>query len=419
MRRFPLALVGMALLTAGPATAQLQDQFLIGDMPVEYEVTGLIDLRAASADAKENWADGGRGLLRFGSGDGDREVEADIADATLILDARLGFETSLFLQAQYEPDQHHPVDLVEGFLQYRPVSTSRWRPRIRAGVFFPPVSLEHESIGWTSPYTITPSAVNAWIGEEVRSTGVEGGLTYRLDADARVDTTLAAFVGNDPLGVLLTYRGWGVHDRKSGYFDDIAVPVQGRPRDLRPFLELDDNIGLHGGVTYADESWGEIGVFGYHNFADPRAARNGQGAWATKFANLGGRLFLPYEIEALGQIMAGTTEIFPDGQRDARIGVEFRAGYVMLSRPFGRDHRVSVRWDRFLLDDLNPGFAGRPPHDQEGNAFTAAYIYYPGDRHRLTFEVVYSEDQRPDRGQSGEPEQFDETLFQISYRYFF
>ena len=117
--------------------------------------------------------------------------------------------------------------------------------------------------------------------------------------------------------------------------------------------------------------------------------------------------------------MAGTTEILPGGQRAAQIGVEFRAGYVMLTRPFGRDHRVSVRWDRFLLDDMNPGFDNRLPHDQEGNAFTAAYIYYPGDQHRLTFEVVHSEDQRPDRVQSNEPEQFDETLFQVSYRYFF
>ena len=150
-----------ALGLATPASADLQGQFVIGETPIEYEFSGLVDLRAAYSDNKENWVDGGRDLPRYGSGDGEREFEADIADATLILDGRIGFETSVFLKAQYEPDQHHPIDLVEGFVQYRPVSTSRWRPRVRAGMFFPPISLEHDGIGWTSPYTITPSAINS------------------------------------------------------------------------------------------------------------------------------------------------------------------------------------------------------------------------------------------------------------------
>ena len=78
-------------------------------------------------------------------------------------------------------------------------------------------------------------------------------MAYRLSQEETLDATLAAFIGNDPLGILLNYRGWGVNDRKSGYFDDIAIPIQGQPRDLRPFLELDDNIGLHGGITYEHE----------------------------------------------------------------------------------------------------------------------------------------------------------------------
>src|SRR5258705_9405197 len=57
---------------------------------------------------------------------------------------------------------------------YRPVSTSAFRWSIKAGAFFPPISLENTEIGWTSPWTLTPSAINAWVGEELRTIGLEG-----------------------------------------------------------------------------------------------------------------------------------------------------------------------------------------------------------------------------------------------------
>ena len=56
----------------------------------------------------------------------------------------------------------------------RPVSWS-----VKAGAFFPTISLENDDLGWTSPYTLTPSAINSWIGEELRTIGSEAHAALR------------------------------------------------------------------------------------------------------------------------------------------------------------------------------------------------------------------------------------------------
>ena len=49
---------------------------------------------------------------------------------------------------------------------------------VKTGAFFPTISLENDDLGWTSPYTLTPSAINSWIGEELRTIGSEAILRY-------------------------------------------------------------------------------------------------------------------------------------------------------------------------------------------------------------------------------------------------
>ena len=45
---------------------------------------------------------------------------------------------------------------------------------------WPPVSLEHEGADWHVQDSITPSAINSWIGEEVRPVALEGTLAANL-----------------------------------------------------------------------------------------------------------------------------------------------------------------------------------------------------------------------------------------------
>jgi hypothetical protein len=52
-------------------------------------------------------------------------------------------------------------------------------------MYFPQPSRENVDPLWSSPYTITLSALNTWIGEEVRLTGLEAALVHRGDNGER------------------------------------------------------------------------------------------------------------------------------------------------------------------------------------------------------------------------------------------
>ena len=60
---------------------------------------------------------------------------------------------------------------------------------------------------------ITPSAINSWIGEEVKVVGVEGTATHPL-AGGRLSGTFGLFGFNDTAGTQLAFRGWALHDRR-------------------------------------------------------------------------------------------------------------------------------------------------------------------------------------------------------------
>jgi hypothetical protein len=122
-----------------------------------------------------------------------------------------------------EPEQRTFFDFLEAYLRYRPVSTTAWRWSVKAGAFFPPVSLENTELGWTSPWTLTPSAINTWVGEELRTIGTEGMLEWR--SEARTLAFMASIYGwNDPAGVLVADRGWALHDRVTGLIDRPREP---------------------------------------------------------------------------------------------------------------------------------------------------------------------------------------------------
>ena len=83
------------------------------------------------------------------------------------------------------------------------------------GAFFPPISLENDGIGWTSRWTLTPSAINSWVGEELRTIGAELRVEHRGDAGT-FSAQAALFGRNDPAGELLAARGWSMGDLTSG-----------------------------------------------------------------------------------------------------------------------------------------------------------------------------------------------------------
>lgn len=109
--------------------------------------------------------------------------------------------------------------------------------RLRAGEFWLPTSRENTDPLWTSKYTITYSALNAWIAQEVRPIGVDlqWSPTFYVTAGA------TAFRGNDTMGTLLSGRGWTLGNYLAVYNESLPTPA---PSLTRPFgADLDNKNG--------------------------------------------------------------------------------------------------------------------------------------------------------------------------------
>ena len=159
MRAYATRFIVSILFLALPGIARAQD----------LSVNGVVDLGLSIPSQTTPWLKGGFGKLDNGGGGGKSiaPVGQALADLRLDLDPSLG----VFATARFAPDQHAPFDVLEAYARYQPVSTANWLWSVKLGAFFPPISLENESVGWTSPWTVTPSAINSWVGDELRTIG--------------------------------------------------------------------------------------------------------------------------------------------------------------------------------------------------------------------------------------------------------
>src|SRR5258706_5585800 len=147
-------------------------------------VTALLDFRIAGAGGERSWLGGGFGKARFGGdaaggGDGLR-VQGRAVEADLVWQPQLSWSLGGTFAVTAQQGQEHPVDLSEAFLSWRRDPHGATRISGRLGLFWPPVSLEHSGPAWTVTETITPSAINSWIGEEVKVAGAEATASFAL-----------------------------------------------------------------------------------------------------------------------------------------------------------------------------------------------------------------------------------------------
>ncbi|MEO8277019.1 MAG: hypothetical protein ABI639_12460 [Thermoanaerobaculia bacterium] len=179
------------IVAASPAQAQ-----------PEGSLSALLDFRLVDSNARNGWLDEGLDKLRFV--DGER-----LKLGAGLLEARARFTPTLSGQVTVGAFDGlgEAIHATEAFLQYSPVPRSAWRMQARAGVFYPPISLENTGPGWSSPYTLSFSAIDSWIGEEVRTLGAEIELTdmgrFR-SSPHDFSFTAALFRFNDPAGAILS-----------------------------------------------------------------------------------------------------------------------------------------------------------------------------------------------------------------------
>ncbi|NOT13913.1 MAG: hypothetical protein HOP23_19195 [Methylococcaceae bacterium] len=341
----------------------------------------------------------------------------------MVLQGRL-WDWSGTATVKYAHGQENPVDLTEAFLQYRPVSTIPWRLGARIGMFFPPISLENTGIAWSSPYTLTSSAINSWVGEELKTFGGEAHLTHQLENGDRLGVFAAGLANNDTAGALLTWRGWSLHDYESTLHDSYPLPegigiqnVFRRQATLtRPYVEVDGRPGYYTGFSAERPDLFKFRGLYYDNRGNPDIVEKGQYAWHTYFWSLGFKAELPWDLTVIGQGMTGRTSMgrLRDEKRPFDVG--YWASSILLSKAFGV-HRVSLRYDQFGTDEND-----RLPQDdnrEHGYGFTANYNLTIAKHHQFNFEVNHINKDRSARAKLGQATNQEETLWQIAYRIFF
>jgi hypothetical protein len=329
----------LAALSAGPAAASDLRLFT----PDTLEVTG--DVRLVAVNGEKSWLNGGFGKLRPGS-DGEWKLQPQLGNADLIWQPQFTWSLSATVVGSLQGGQRTQAGLKQAYLTFRPMrSASGTAFSARAGLMWPPVSLEHEGADWHVEDSITPSAINSWIGEEVCPVAAEGTVTTAL-GDNRLRATAAIMAANDTAGTLLTFRGWALHDRTTLAFnrqplpplDDVIANYQAPY--THPLLDIPRGFAKRPGY-YAKLAWQppvpiRIELFRYDNRADPIDVTDDlEWGWRTRFNDLGLVADLGGGAELKGQAMQGTTRMgFADGGR-RWIDNRFRSAFLLFTRPVG------------------------------------------------------------------------------------
>jgi len=173
------------------STSDTGSQSSSTDILSKNVVTVLLDGRLAFANGERSFVHRGLGKTQFqGTSDGKYNFYAVPQEADLIWTPRFTDSLSASVSAAYQRHQENAVDLLEAFVSFLPQQKGSVGYSLRAGIMWPEISLEHTTGGaWSTVDVLTPSAINAWVGEEVKVLGLEG--TVRTS----VGDSMLAFTG--------------------------------------------------------------------------------------------------------------------------------------------------------------------------------------------------------------------------------
>lgn len=340
-------------------------------------VTGVALALVASAmpvRAADSIQISGFGLLRAASHNDGRPLGDDGGTAQLQLgidwrpSMTLGTHLHLLGRDDASGSKHGRVGIVEAYVEAK-LHPGPGRLRILAGAFFLPTSRENVDALWATPYTITPSALNSWLGEELRPIGVDFQYTVRnsLTAGATV------FRGNDTFGALPPARGWEMRDHW-------AVLGEHLPVDGTYFTSVSaENDGRLG--------WSARGRWNnqYANVQVTRVDNRGDALeygdlfnWGTRFDIASADLTMN-DWTVAAESGWGTTVIEVFG---TRYPSDIRASYLLVSRRVG-SLRATLRGDAFSS-----------VIDNHRHAVTAAVFWYPRGNVRAGVEAISATGQK-------------------------
>jgi hypothetical protein len=372
-----------------------------------------LDLRAVSSDGRDSFLDNGQGKLRFD----DDDDGLRLGRLRAAWNQPLGETFSAHIEAStWDDKDKNPIDLTEAWLEWRPYPRAGWRTRVRLGAFYPPMSLESRAIGWESPYTITPTTISSWIGEEIRTIGLEAQVDWlgtRLGHDFDFQLTGAVFGWNDPAGTMLAMHGFALHDRQTTLFGrvgELQTNLELAKKEL--FHEIDGRPGFYVGAQarYLDRAI--LNVLHYDNRADPAAPAPEirDYAWETSFDAAALRIETANEWTFLVQALEGTTAIDPF----MWLQWDFDSQSVLVAKRWGR-HLVGAHYDEFAIDFQQDFLM---PGGETGKAWALAYSYDTGEHWRVALEWLRVESDVPARTVFlGESAFATESKLELSVRY--
>ena len=282
--------------------------------------------RAISVESREAWIDGGFGRLSEGR-------RPDAFEWLARGEAQIGIEwtpSAVFLvrahaTARTEPDAAGGAraGLTEAFLQYRPELRPDLALRFRGGLMFLPTSRENVDPLWQSPYTLTLSALNTWIGEELRPVGLDVAAATRRGGRLALRARGPGLRGerHRRCAFGLARLGDGNAALGRGRDASAAATAQLRSRSslrrsaaagTQPIDELDDRLGWHVRGRWSRAGTGLVQLAWTDTRGD-RGLHEGQYAWATRFASLAAEAELG-RFRLVAEGLAGETGMgIPDG----------------------------------------------------------------------------------------------------------
>lgn len=409
----------------------------VSETGLSVEWSGLFDFRLAHTGTARNWADpnsesssdsldpedpnntnyGGPGLTRYGRTRGkDSGIGIHLAQISLVPRIEINETTSIELQLNYSDHRDSnqrdsgfgQLGLAEGFLKEE---FNDWLS-IRLGFLIPQISTEHPEVAWSTRYSITPSAINTWVGEEVRAMAAE--ITAKVGENW--EFTLAPFSHNDSVATMLTYRGWALHDYQGTYgsrlrWNQVPAAVNKTQGWVSPFKEVDDRLGYYGRVGFkSDDSRFKTALFYYDNQANPGAFDGANYGWDTQFTNLSVEYDFGNGLKAITQGMAGTTNMGPDV-----VVADFFSSFLLFTYKKG-SHRITTRYDLFNVTDEDKTATTNVTDDEsKGRAFTIAYFWSLSEMKTLGLEWVYVDSERNGNEGFGDRDP-DDNLAQLMYR---
>jgi hypothetical protein len=398
---------GFLLLFAGPAARAQSAVF----GPEAFH--GLAEVRLASVNGEAGWLEGGFGKT-------DAKDGLSLSDVALEWTPRFNFAVGAVVTAELQPQISDHPDLGEAYLKLKAAPGALGRLSGRAGLFFPPVSLENTGVAWTHPDMISASALNSWIGEEVKVAGVEATLARQF-GDHELSFTGATFGWNDTSATLLTFRGWALGAVKAPTRHELELPPLSTFMSTRqgdetyPFRELDNRAGYYGRVEWRPPAPVVLDALYYDNVGDRTSMdAEGQWAWETRFLNLGLRADLGDRTRLLAQAMRGETLMgFRFKGVDRWVDMGFQAAYLEVRRAYG-DDALTGRLDWFETDDRS--LQTLDNNDETGWAATAAWRHRLAPHADLILEALHVDSDRPSRAYGAVAPRQDQTVLQSALR---